>query len=47
MAYKIKRETVVIIYDRNGKFYRYGFDPEQCQIVADSIKGSIKVISDE
>lgn len=47
MAYKNKRETVVIVYDRNGKFYRYGFDVEKCQSAAEEIKGSIKVISDE
>lgn len=47
MTCKIKHETVVIIFDRNGKFYRYGFYPDQCQLIADSIKGFIRVVSDD
>lgn len=47
MTNKTKRETVVIIFDRNGKFYKYGFDVDQCLEISQVIKGSIKVVSDE
>lgn len=47
MANKIKHETVVIIFDRNGKFYKYGFDVEACESIAQKIKGSIKVVIDD
>lgn len=44
---KIAKETVVLIFDRNGKFYKYGFDAVECGKIADQIKGSIKVVKDE
>lgn len=42
-----KRETIILVYDRNGKFYQWFINIEAGINVADVIKGSYKVISDE
>lgn len=47
MTYKIKQETVVLIFDRNGKFYKYGFDIEASKSTAEMIRGSYKIVTDE
>lgn len=44
MTNPIKRETVILIFDRNGKFYQIGFDLDRSQKTADLIRGSIKVV---
>lgn len=47
MTYKIKHETIIVIFDRNGKFYQYGYDLEKSKGIAETIRGQYKVVSDE
>lgn len=44
MANSIKRETIILIFDRNGKFYQYGFHENLCAEIAKNIRGSYKVV---
>lgn len=44
MTNNIKRETVIIIFDRNGKFYQIGFDETRSKAIADTLRGSYKVV---
>lgn len=39
-----KHEKVVLVFDRNGKFYKFGFDQELLEVIAKEIKGFVKVI---
>lgn len=47
MTNSIKRETIVLVYDRNGRFYKWFINIDTGINVANTIKGSYKVISDD
>lgn len=44
MINNIKRETVILIFDRNGKFYQFGFHEDRCALIAKNIRGSYRVV---